>query len=72
MLYTCPQRCEDIFANSYIIRKKSIFFIDNIYPSDYIPPVFLRPVCLRPGTNNSRPFFDFFSKGGDYNGLYNG
>jgi len=49
----------------FIYNKKKVkFFIDNLYPSDYISPVFLRPVYLRPGTNNSRPFFNFFFKRG--------
>jgi len=59
--------------NDEVCNKKKVkFFIDNPYLSDYISSVFLRPVYLRPGTDNSRPFFDFFPKGGDYNGLYNG
>ena len=63
-------RVRNIFLSIAISGINVNFFVD-LYPSDYIATVFLRPVYLRPGTDASRLFFDFFLKGGDYNGLYN-
>ena len=64
-------RVQNIFLSIAISGRNVKFFVDNLYPSDYIAAVFLKPVYLRPGTDGSRLFFDFFLKGGDYNGLHN-